>query len=133
MYKVFDYVFFRAYTFYQKKKSAIPVDRGIQVVCFIQIAIFFAVVALADFLFDVLPNFHQYYFNKYLLGLPLSFSILIINEVRYKQMAKRNGFKPFKDAWGNEGGKSKKIRGWLIIIIPALLLVGTPVLLYVLK
>jgi hypothetical protein len=131
MYKFFDYIFFRGYDFYKKRGSSIPIDRGIQVVSFFQIFLYVAFLLTIDYCFDILD---RRYVNKYNLGLPVGILILVVNEIRYKRMGKKNQFKSLYEQWAHENPITRKRKGIvLFVILPAFLLLGIPVLLWLIK
>lgn len=127
MYKVFDYIFFRTYNFYLNRGSDIPIDRGIQLLSLIQGFIVLDLLMIIDFFLDIVNG---RFANKYVLGLPVALSVLVINELRYKRMGRRNRFRPFYERWDNENAVIKKRRGILIVILPVFLLFGVPLLLW---
>lgn len=130
MYNIFDYIFFRTYDFYKKRHSDIPIDRGIQLLSITQIFIVFGLVMIVDFCFDIID---KRYVNKYILGLPVAIVILVVNEIRYKRMGKRNQFIPFYERWGNENPTIRKRKGIVIVILPVFLLFGVPLILWTIK
>ena len=130
MYNIFDYIFFRTYDFYRNRNSDIPIDRGIQLLSIIQIFIVFGVVMIVDFCFDVID---RQYVNKYMLGLPVAILILVVNEVRYKRMGKRNRFVPLYEKWENEIVFIRKRKGIVIVTLPFFFLFGVPFVLWILR
>ncbi len=130
MYNIFDYIFFRTYDFYKRRHSDIPIDRGIQLLSIIQIFLVFGVVMIVDFCFDVID---RRYVNKYILGLPVAILTLVVNEIRYKRMGKRNQFISFYERWGNENPTIRKRKGIVIVILPVFLLFGVPLILWTIK
>jgi hypothetical protein len=130
MYFFFDYIFFRAYSFYKNKNSDIPIDRGIQLLSIIQVCLVLDIVMISDFCFDII---NRPAINKYVLGLPVSVIIIVINEIRYKRIGKKNQFGLFYDMWGNENSIKRKRLGILIVSLPVILLFGVPVMLWGIK
>jgi hypothetical protein len=130
MYAVFDYVFFRVYDFYKRKNSDIPIDRGIQMLSIIQGTLLMGIIMIVDF-FETVIN--REVANKYIIGVPVAIAILIINEIRYKRMAKKNQFALFYERWENEDKILRKNKGIVIVMLPVFLLFGIPILLWFIK
>ncbi len=130
MYAIFDYIFFRAYDFYKRKNSDIPIDRGIQLLSIIQGVFLVDIIMIVDF-FDNVIN--REIVNKYILGVPVAIFILILNEVRYKRLAKKDKFISFYERWGDEDKKLSKRNGIIIVALPIFLLFGIPVLLWLIN
>lgn len=130
MHAAFDYVFFRTYDFYKKRHSDIPIDRGIQLLSIIQGLLLLDILMIIDFFHTIMD---RKVVNKYILGVPIAIAVMIINEMRYKRMAKRNQFAPFYERWGNENKDLRKRKGIIIVLLPVFLLFGVPVLLWAVK
>lgn len=130
MYYIFDYIFFRAYDFYKKRNSDIPVDRGIQLLSIIQGFLVLDALMIVDFCFDIID---KRYVNKYILGLPVSIVMLVLNEIRYRRMGRRNQFNPLYERWKNENPTIRKCKGIIIVILPVFLLFGVPLMLWTIK
>jgi hypothetical protein len=130
MYAVFDYVFFRVYDFYKRKNSDIPIDRAIQMLSIIQGTLLMGIIMIVDF-FETVIN--REVANKYIIGVPVAIAILIINEIRYKRMAKKNQFALFYERWENEDKILRKNKGIVIVLLPVFLLFGIPILLWFIK
>lgn len=130
MYAVFDYIFFRTYDFYKRRNSDIPLDRGIQLLSIIQGVLLIDIIMIVDF-FENINN--REVVNKYILGFPVAIALLVINEIRYKRMGKKNQFAPFYERWGGEDEILRKRKGVIIVLLPVLLLFGIPVLLWFIK
>ena len=130
MYNIFDYIFFRTYDFYKKRHSDIPIDRGIQLLSIIQGFLILDTLMVVDFFEDII---NREVVNKYILGLPVAIVILVVNEIRYKRMGKRNQFIPLYERWGNENPTIRKRKGIVIVILPVFLLFGVPLILWTIK
>jgi len=130
MFNIFDYIFFRTYDFYKKRHSDIPIDRGIQLLSIIQGLLILDTLMVVDFFEDIV---NRKVVNKYILGLPVAIVILVVNEIRYKRMGKRNQFIPFYERWGNENPTIRKRKGIVIVILPVFLLFGVPLILWTIK
>lgn len=130
MYNIFDYIFFRTYDFYKKRHSDIPIDRGIQLLSIIQGFLILDTLMVVDFFEDII---NREVVNKYILGLPVAIVILVVNEIRYKRMGKRNQFIPLYERWENENPTIRKRKGIVIVILPAFLLFGVPLILWTIK
>lgn len=130
MFNIFDYIFFRTYDFYKKRHSDIPIDRGIQLLSIIQGLLILDTFMVVDFFEDII---NRKVINKYILGLPVAIVILVVNEIRYKRMGKRNQFIPLYERWGNENPTIRKRKGIVIVILPVFLLFGVPLILWTIK
>src|SRR5690606_26527387 len=130
MFNIFDYIFFRTYDFYKKRHSDIPIDRGIQLLSIIQGLLILDTFMVVDFFEDII---NRKVINKYILGLPVAIVILVVNEIRYKRMGKRNQFIPLYERWGNENPTNRKRKGIVIVILPVFLLFGVPLILWTIK
>ena len=130
MFNIFDYIFFRTYDFYKKRHSDIPIDRGIQLLYIIQCLLILDTFMVVDFFEDII---NRKVINKYILGLPVAIVILVVNEIRYKRMGKRNQFIPLYERWGNENPTIRKRKGIVIVILPVFLLFGVPLILWTIK
>lgn len=130
MFNIFDYIFFRTYDFYKKRHSDIPIDRGIQLLSIIQGLLILDTFMVVDFFEDII---NRKVINKYILGLPVAIVILVVNEIRYKRMGKRNQFIPLYERWGNENPTIRKRKGIVIVILPVFLLFGVPLILWAIK
>ena len=130
MYTVFDYIFFRTYDFYRGRNSDIPIDRGIQLLSIIQGVLLMDIIMIIDFFENII---NREVVNKYILGVPVAIAVLIINEIRYKRMGKKNQFAPFYERWGSEDEVLRKRKGVIIVLSPIFLLFGVPVLLWLIK
>jgi len=127
---VFDYIFFRTYDFYKRRNSDIPIDRGIQLLSIIQGVLLMDIIMIVDF-FESIIN--REVVNKYILGVPVAISILIINEIRYKRIGKKNQFASFYERWDSEDKNLRKRKGIIIVLLPVFLLFGIPLLLFFIK
>jgi len=85
---------------------------------------------VVDFFEDII---NRKVVNKYLLGLPVAIVILVVNEIRYKRMGKRNQFIPLYERWENEKPTIRKRKGIVIVILPVFLLFGVPLILWTIK
>ena len=130
MFAVFDYIFFRTYDFYKRRNSYIPIDRGIQLLSIIQGVLLMHTIMVVDFFENIID---REVVNKYILGVPVAITILIINEIRYKRMGKKNQFAPFYERWGDEDKILRKRKGFVIVLLPVFLLFGIPLLLWFIK
>lgn len=130
MYAVFDYIFFRTYIFYKGRNSDIPIDRGIQLLSIIQGVLLMDIIMVVDFFENII---NREVVNKYFLGVPVAIAILIVNEIRYKRMGKKNQFAPFHERWDSEDKVLRKRKGIIIVLLPVFLLFGIPVLLWLIK
>jgi hypothetical protein len=130
MNKIFDYIFFRTYSFYEKKGSDISVARGVNLVSIIQGSFILALIMIIDFRFDIID---RRYVNKYTLGLPLAIFIIVINHIRYTRMGKRNQFKPLYERWENEDRVGRIWKGILIVLAFPIFLFGVPMILWSVK
>ncbi|WEK33955.1 MAG: hypothetical protein P0Y53_15815 [Candidatus Pseudobacter hemicellulosilyticus] len=127
MYKMFDYIFFRIYDHYRKKESDIPVDRGIQFLSITQLFMIFGILLVVDYCTGVIQQLNT---NKFILGLPVALLVMVVNEIRYKRMAKKNDFGPFYQRWENEAPAVRKRNMILLVMLPVLLLFGIPLVLW---
>jgi len=127
---VFDYIFFRTYDFYKRRNSDIPIDRGIQLLSIIQGVLFMDIIMIVDFFENII---NREVVNKYILGVPVAISILIINEIRYKRIEKKNQFTSFYERWDSEDKNLRKRKGIIIVLLPVFLLFGIPLLLWFIK
>ena len=127
---MFDYIFFRTYDFYKRRNSDIPIDRGIQLLSIIQGVLFMDIIMIVDFFENII---NREVVNKYILGVPVAISILIINEIRYKRIEKKNQFTSFYERWDSEDKNLRKRKGIIIVLLPVFLLFGIPLLLWFIK
>ena len=127
---MFDYIFFRTYDFYKRRNSDIPIDRGIQLLSIIQGVLLMDIIMILDFFENII---NREVVNKYILGVPVAISILIINEIRYKRIGKKNQFASFYKRWDSEDKNLRKRKGIIIVLLPVFLLFGIPLLLFFIK
>ena len=126
-----DYIFYRVYSFFQKRNDDISDEKATNLVvtlqCFLVIDIFIIIRLIFDF------EINRQYYNKWLWGLPLVLLIGIYNHRRYKKRFKRDNYLKFHSLWQDEIKLKKDRNGWLIIAYMLFAIVILPVLYAVLR
>jgi hypothetical protein len=127
----YDYIFYRTYSFFQKKNDDISDEKATNLVvtlqCFFVINIFIIVRLIFDF------EINKQYYNKWVWGLPLVILIGIYNHRRYKKKFKKDNYSKFHSLWNDEIEYKKKRNGWLIIAYIIISIIILPVLYVILK
>lgn len=110
----FDYIFYRTYNFFDRKRDDISDEKATNFIvllqCFVLIDTFIIVKRVIDF------EINSQYFNKWIWGVSLALIIGILGHLRYKKKFKRDNYSVFKSRWANEEKHSRILKGWLIII-----------------
>lgn len=123
---LYDYIFYRTYSFFQKKNDDISDEKATNFVvtlqCFLVINIFIIVRLIFDF------EINKQYYNKWLWGLPFAILIGFYNHRRYKKKFKRDNYSKFHSLWQEEDKCKKKRNGRLIIAYMLFSIVILPVL-----
>ena len=123
---LYDYIFYRVYSFFQRRKDDISDEKATNLVvtlqCFLMIDIFIIVRLIFDF------EINRQYYHKWLLGLPLVLLIGIYNHRRYKKRFKKDNYMKFNLLWKDEINFKKKRNGWLIITYMLFSIIILPVL-----
>jgi hypothetical protein len=126
-----DYIFYRVYSFFQKRNDDISDEKATNLVvtlqCFLVIDIFIIIRLIFDF------EINRQYYNKLLWGLPLVLLIGIYNHRRYKKRFKRDNYLKFHSLWQDEIKLEKERNGRLIIAYILFSIVILPVLYTVLR
>jgi ABC-type amino acid transport system permease subunit len=107
----FDYVYYRVYVAYQKRKEPDPYMYATSIVALCQCLNFF-----------IIDTIFKYFTNMYitaLLGKPIlviiMFIVLGLNYRRYDHNNKRS-YRKFHSIWKNEPKDVRHKRGWLVMI-----------------
>jgi hypothetical protein len=122
----FDYIFYRVYSFFNKKGDNIADVKAANLVTILQGFIFID-------LFMIVRKIHPFeipkeYFNKWIWGLPLALIIGYLNHLRYKKKLQENRFSTFEEKWNQEDKKTQLVKGWLIILLIFFLIFGVIIL-----
>lgn len=110
----FDYLYYRTYLFYLKRKDSVPGPSTLSVVVVMQLANLTSIIFIASVIYGRLL-----FINKSVAVFLFIFT-LIINGIYYK----KNNFDKLADKWRNEesGLKNKRGIGIVIYIILSLVL-----------
>ncbi|WP_456459358.1 hypothetical protein [Reichenbachiella sp.] len=98
-----DYIFYRSYMFYQDGKSY-----SVGIVSTIQ---FFTLLTI----FAALRSVYDFEIEKYIL-IGFGIVLLTLNAIRYEG---KFNVEELHDKWKKEGEKQKKIKGWVIFLYTA--------------
>jgi hypothetical protein len=125
----FDYIFYRIYSFFNKRKDDIADEKAINLVTLIQLAIIVDIII-------ILSNFNIYeipekFKNKWLIGLPLFLILSIINHYRFKKF-KKIGYALFHEKWGSENRETRIRNFWLIFFFIFFVFPGVMILMAIL-
>lgn len=126
----FDYIFYRVYSFFNKKRDDIADIKATNLVTILQSFI------LID-LFMIVRKLYPFeipgeYFNKWIWSLPLALIIGILNHFRYRKKFKKTGYSTFEKKWSKEDKKTKLLKGWLIVFLIFFLIFGVIILIIIL-
>ena len=105
MVRLFDYVFYRVYKFYQKRDST-PQIYASGVLSVMQFFLLLCIVAIIRLFFDF-PIPPKYYI------IPISVLLIGINWYRYERDF---DFKELETLWAAETDDQKRQRGWLLVV-----------------
>ncbi|MHB2154440.1 hypothetical protein ACX8XN_08575 [Calditrichota bacterium GD2] len=135
IFKIYDYIFYRIFIFFKKKKNDDPLENAINLTAMSQITLVGDLLLIFQKfnIFETLFNFLEQHTNKYIIGIPLAIIFLLINHLRYRKIYKKNNFKEFNTMLAKESLKQKKIKGWLVVIYLFISILGPfllPLLLY---
>jgi hypothetical protein len=123
---LYDYIFYRVFSFFQKRNDNISDEKATNLVvtlqCFLIINIFIIFRLIFDF------EINKQYYNKWLWGLPLVVIIGIYNHIRYKKKFKRDNYSEFHSLWQNEIEYKKRRNGMLIIAYMVFSIIVLPAL-----
>ncbi|QQS51574.1 MAG: hypothetical protein IPM71_02280 [Bacteroidota bacterium] len=122
----FDYVFYRTYSFLQKRNDDISDEKATNLVAVLQGFIIIDIIMILRFIFEF--EFPMQNYNKWLWSLPLLLVVGILNHLRYKSSLKNDNYKIFHDLWKNEEPGIKNRNAWLIMLYIFLTIVGIPLL-----
>ena len=120
--KIFDYIFYRVYSFYRDKDSN-PEIYASGIVTLIQFGLLLTLYLIIGLLIDIYQITNKYYVIPIIIGL------IAYNWIKYEQTDKS---KIFEELWKNEIRNKKNKRGWLILTI-VLFSILTPIIIIVLK
>lgn len=127
-----DYIFYRVYLFFEKKKDVIADAKAASIVAILQCA------ALLD-IFIIIREFYKFempkeYTNMYIWGLPIVIPIFVFNHYRYRysKKIKKTNYVLFHQKWGNEEKDIKRRNGWLIVFLIFFLIFGVQILIILL-
>jgi hypothetical protein len=125
----FDYIFYRIYSFFNKRKDDIADEKATSIVAIIQVAIILDIlVILMNFNIYEIPEKFQ---NKWYAA-PFLIIIYILNYYRYKKKFKKTGYALFHEKWGNETRETIVRNGWLIVFFIFFVVFGAMILMAIL-
>ncbi len=128
---LYDYIFYRVYSFFQKRNDNISDEKATNLVvtlqCFLIIDLFIIFRLIFDF------EINKQYYNKWLWGLLLVGIIGIYNHIRYKKKFKKNDYSEFHSLWQNEIENKKRRNGMLIIAYIVFSIIVLPALYAILR
>lgn len=126
----FDYIFYRVYSFFNKKRDDIADIKATNLVTILQ---GFMLIDLFMIVRKVYPfEIPKENFNKWIWGLPLALIIGFLNHYRYRKKFKKTGYSAFAEKWSKEDKKTKHIKGWLIVFLIFFLIFGVVILMIIL-
>ncbi|APF20826.1 hypothetical protein Calab_1065 [Caldithrix abyssi DSM 13497] len=110
IFKIYDYIFYRIFIFFKKKKNDDPLENAINLTAMSQITLVGDLLLIFQKfnIFETLFNFLELHTNKYIIGIPLAIFFLLINHLRYRKIYKKNNFKEFKAMLAKDSVKQKK-------------------------
>ncbi len=126
----FDYIFFRVYSFFNKKRDDIADVKATNLVTILQGFIFIDLFMIVRKIYPF--EIPKEYFNKWIWGLPLALIIGFLNHYRYRKKLKKTGYSAFYEKWGKEDKETKHIKGWLIVFLTFFLIFGVVILMIIL-
>ena len=114
----FDYVFYRAYLFFERRNwEEDPWQNAANTVVLSQAGVLLVALVVLDSIWSIKPE-------KRLTVLPIVIAgtLILWNYSRYRKPSiKKDNYAVFRNRWDGEDARTRRIRGWLIV----LLLVGT--------
>ena len=121
----FDYVFYRTYNFFDRKRDDIADEKATNFIVVLQCFILIDLFIIAN-RFIVFKNYSEH-FNKWIWGGALVLIIGILGHMRYKKKFKEDNYSLFKNRWNKEETKIKIIKGWLIILFLFIIVFAIPI------
>jgi hypothetical protein len=108
----FDYIFYRTYMSFHKRRDDIAWFRGAVLVGILQ-------GLIAGQLFYILRSFYHFPLlpgRKGLTGGLLALVFIALSWVRYGRLQRRDQFATFHARWGSIDGRTIRRHGWLIVL-----------------
>ena len=123
--KVFDYIFFRSYLFFSSHRVFKGMEK-IDAITVIYLIWFFPICCILGYISHRIGvRFFVKYEETYYIAIVIALLGYIPIERRYlrKPEITKDDYQSFRNRWGKETNKQKKIRGWLIVWLLILILI----------
>lgn len=114
MIKIFDYLFYRTYSFYKKKRDSTPVFMG----CSVLTVLIFATLLSLSFIIEILFKTPELKVEKYFIAIILLGMLYLI----YRRYNKSQTVEELASRYKDEKISIKKLRGWLFVFYLILVL-----------
>lgn len=109
MYRIFDYIFYRAANFYKRRDDAAPEVGGIVLVSFVQVLIAIDIMIYLHAR-GSMPEFIN---NVKTFGIVLSIFIIVLNSIRYH---KKKLYTTLDEKWGKEKPQTRELKTAIFIV-----------------